>query len=111
MTDLMELASRCDAMTPDCDGVEGIDYLGACAAKAVADFPVLARRCAACAFTPGTEANGNPTTTAAARECVERSHPFWCHKAEDGDGFKTHLCAGWIDGLRARAHQGTAHVD
>lgn len=105
-SELMELAERCDAETPDLEGVPGIDFLPACAAESLRDMPLLAHPCAACAYTPGTEANRHPITSEAAKRCVERSHPFFCHLAEDELGLKTHLCAGWADALRARATGG-----
>lgn len=103
LVELRAAAAFTDADTPDLEGVEGIDYLGAMAVEALDEFPVLRRRCIACAYTAGTEASQHPVTSAVARNCVERSHPFFCHKAEDRKGFKTHLCAGWGEGIRARA--------
>lgn len=101
---LTDAARVCDAATPDEEGVAGIDFLQACAAEALQDLPVMARRCAGCAFTPGTEAHADPCTRPRALHCVERSHPFWCHMAADELGDKTHLCAGWADALVERAN-------
>lgn len=103
--DLLKAAVVCDRATPDLEGVPGIDFLHACATEALQLAPTLPRRCVGCAYSPGTEANGTPTTRQAAKECVERSHPFWCHLVSDGLGEQTHLCAGWAAALRARASQ------
>ena len=100
---VVAVARATDTMTPDLDGVPGIDFLPACALEAVTMFPMMARACLDCAYTPGTSASRYEPTARSARECVERSHAFWCHKAEDDLGKKTHLCRGWINALAARA--------
>jgi hypothetical protein len=95
VSDLEKLAGPCR------EGIPGIDYLDDNAEEALAMFPVMSRRCADCAFTDGTSANHNPTTANAAAECVQTRHAFWCHKAEDHLGEKTHLCAGWSEAISA----------
>ena len=103
---LMRAAAICDAMTPDEEGVAGIDFLQACAVEALQQVPVMSGRCVGCAFTPGTEASPSIVTSTKAAECVERSHAFWCHMPCDARGDKTHLCAGWAERLIERAEQG-----
>lgn len=102
-TQIEAIARLCDRATVDGEGVAGVDYLPACAAEAVIAIPALAARCRGCAFTPGTDAADNPVTSNAASECVERSHPFFCHMVKDDLREPTHLCAGWIEALTERA--------
>lgn len=85
------------------EGIPGIDFLDDNADEALAQFPVMVRPCADCAYTPGTSANLHPITSRDAEECVKERHAFWCHKAEDFLGEKTHLCAGWASRLAVRA--------
>lgn len=82
-------------------GVPYIDYLPDNADEAMAELPAMARRCAGCAFTPGTEAHGTPTTSRIAQECAAARCAFLCHMAADGMGHKTHLCAGWVEAIAA----------
>jgi len=106
MTDrskLLASAAKTDAASPAGDGVPGVDFLEACAAEAITDYPVLSAKCRDCAFRHGTEANGYWLTRITAAGCVEASHPFWCHKATDRRGETTHLCAGWADAIVQRA--------
>jgi hypothetical protein len=37
-------------------------------------------RCAGCAFTPGTVANGNESTQLTVNLCIEACRPFHCHE-------------------------------
>lgn len=83
-------------------GVPYIDFLPDDAAEAMATIPAMAAPCAGCAFTPGTEAHGAPTTSAVAEECVAARCAFFCHMAGDCH-IKTHLCAGWVSEISRRA--------
>lgn len=79
------------------DRVPYIDYLPDDADDLLATHPVMARPCADCAYTPGTEASRNPITSRDAKMCADARCGFWCHKAVNPNmsEIQTHLCAGW----------------
>ena len=65
----------------------------------------MSERCAGCAFSAGTEANGRPLTLLQAKLCVAAAHPFYCHENidESGDPFEgeqLELCAGYQAAVR-----------
>ncbi|HKT54517.1 MAG TPA: hypothetical protein VJP88_08690 [Caulobacteraceae bacterium] len=86
------------------DGVPYIDFLPETSAADLAELPAMAARCRGCAYTPGTEANLHPITSRLARECAEARCAFFCHLTADvqsPDATATHLCAGWLEAIRA----------
>lgn len=72
----------------------------------------MTERCAGCAFSPGTEANGRPLTLLQAKLCVAAANPFYCHENIDASGVpfegeELEPCAGYVaavEQLERRGH-------
>lgn len=66
------------------------------------------RRCASCAYKPGTFPNGCPETVLDALKCSAEGIPFACHHSKPLENAKGYsgMCAGWVHSRVAVARMG-----